>query len=115
MKMENMEDLYELSPMQQGMLFHSLAAPESGVYVESLSCTMQGNLDISAFKRAWQKVVERHQVWRTSFYWEGLDKPLQVVNRCVSLPWQQHDWRGHSPIDQQEQLEAFIQAERKRG
>jgi hypothetical protein len=115
MNKENIEDLYELSPMQQGMLFHSLAAPESGVYVESLSCTVQGKLDISAFKRAWQKVVERHPVWRTSFYWEGLDKPLQVVNRCVSLPWQQHDWRKHSPVDQQEQLEAFIQAERKRG
>ncbi|WP_445246414.1 amino acid adenylation domain-containing protein, partial [Microcoleus sp. OTE_8_concoct_300] len=110
-----MEDLYELSPMQQGMLFHSLAAPESGVYIESLSCTVQGNLDISAFKRAWQKVVERHPVWRTSFYWEGFDKPLQVVNRCVSLPWQQHDWRGRSPVDQQEQLEAFLEAERKRG
>jgi surfactin family lipopeptide synthetase C len=113
--MENIEDLYELSPMQQGMLFHSLAAPESGVYVEYVSCTVQGKLNIPAFKRAWQQVMERHPVWRTSFYWEGFDKPLQVVNQHVSLPWQQFDWRVLPPVEQQEQLEALLQAERKRG
>jgi amino acid adenylation domain-containing protein/non-ribosomal peptide synthase protein (TIGR01720 family) len=115
MKTENIEDLYELSPMQQGMLFHSLAAPESGVYVEYVSCTVQGKLNIPAFKRAWQQVMERHPVWRTSFYWEGFDKPLQVVNQHVSLPWQQFDWRVLPPVEQQEQLEAFLQTERKRG
>jgi amino acid adenylation domain-containing protein len=115
MKMENLEDLYELSPMQQGMLFHSLADPESGVYVELLSCVVHGKLNVSAFKRAWQRVMERHSVWRTSFYWEGLDKPIQVVNRGLDLPWEQHDWRGLSPVEQQKQLEALLQTERKLG
>jgi amino acid adenylation domain-containing protein/non-ribosomal peptide synthase protein (TIGR01720 family) len=115
MKTENIEDLYELSPMQQGMLFHSLAAPESGVYVEYMSCTVQGKLNIPAFKRAWQQVMDRHPVWRTSFYWEGFDKPLQVVNQYVNLPWEQFDWRVLPPVEQQKQLEAFLHAERKRG
>ncbi|MEH2067466.1 MAG: amino acid adenylation domain-containing protein [Nostoc sp.] len=115
MKLENLEDIYELSPMQQGMLFHSLSAPESGEYIELLSCVFKGNLDISAFKLAWQQVVERHPVWRTCFHWENLAKPIQVVKRQVNLPWEQHDWRELSTSQQQEQLEALLEAEQKRG
>src|SRR4028118_1087425 len=93
---ENIEDIYELSPMQHGLLFHTLAAPNSGVYFEQLSCTLQGNLDVAAFKRAWQKVVERHPILRTAFYWQDLDRPYQVVCRQVDLPIAQQDWRGQT-------------------
>ena len=112
---ENIEDIYELSPMQHGLLFHTLAAPNSGVYFEQLSCTLQGNLDIAAFKRAWQKVVERHPILRTAFYWQDLDRPYQVVYRQVDLPIAQQDWRELSAIEQQERLEVFLQSDRDRG
>jgi len=45
MSMENIEDIYPLSPMQQGMLFHSIYAPESGEYIEQMSCKIDGQLD----------------------------------------------------------------------
>src|SRR4028119_2284308 len=115
MKEEQIEDIYELSPMQQGMLFHTLAAPNSGMYFEQLSCTLQGNLDVSKFKQAWQQVVERHPILRTAFFWEGLEKPYQVVYRRVDLPWEVQDWRELSPQAQEKQLEAFLKADRERG
>ena len=50
--MKNVETFYPLSPMQQGLLFHSLFAPESGVYVEQISCTLDVDLNVPAFQRA---------------------------------------------------------------
>lgn len=115
MNQKNIEDIYPLSPMQQGMLFHSLYAPKSGMYVEQLSLKLHGNLDIAAFKLAWQEVLNRHSVLRTAFVWENLEKPLQVVGRQVSLPWQQLDWREIPTNEQQQQLEALLETEQKRG
>jgi hypothetical protein len=115
MKMENLESLYKLSPVQQGMLFHSLYAPRSGVYVVQLSCVLHGDLNISAFERAWQRVVDRHPILRTAFHWEELEKPLQVVHRRVSLPLEQQDWRGLSAVEQQQRLAEYQKADRTRG
>jgi amino acid adenylation domain-containing protein len=115
MNSKNIEAAYPLSPMQQGMLFHTIYALESGMYFVQLSCTIDGNLNALAFQRAWQRLVERHPVLRTAFVWDKIEKPLQVVGRRVSLLWEQLDWRGLSPVEQQEQLEAFLQADRKRG
>ncbi|MBW4457214.1 MAG: amino acid adenylation domain-containing protein [Nostoc indistinguendum CM1-VF10] len=112
---KNIESIYPLSPMQQGMLFHTLYAPDSGVYFEQLSCTLYGNLNVPAFERAWQRVVERHPVLRTLFIWEHRKQPLQIVRKWVNLPWVQHDWRGLSPVEQQERLEAFLQTDREQG
>src|SRR5205085_4975620 len=110
--MEDIEALYELSPMQQGMLFHSLYDPQAGMYVEQLSFALHGNLDVASFERAWQRVMERHPVLRTSFYWEELDKPLQMVHRRADLPWRQHDWRELPPDEQATRLEAYLADDR---
>ncbi|UKP01065.1 amino acid adenylation domain-containing protein [Nostoc sp. UHCC 0870] len=112
---KNIESIYPLSPMQQGMLFHTLYAPESGVYVEQLSCTLKGNLQITAFERAWQQVVDRHSILRTLFVWEHGKQPLQVVCKSVNLPWIIHDWQKLSAIEQQEGLQALLERERKTG
>ncbi|MEM1311442.1 MAG: condensation domain-containing protein, partial [Cyanobacteria bacterium P01_H01_bin.153] len=110
--MTTVQDIYELSPMQQGMLFHTLYAPESGVYFEQRSCRLEGNLDVAAFKQAWQRVVERHAVLRTSFYWEEADKPLQVVYASAELLWTEADWQALSESAQTDKLEAFLRGDR---
>ncbi|MGH8773229.1 MAG: condensation domain-containing protein, partial [Burkholderiales bacterium] len=112
---KNVEDIYPLSPMQQGMLFHTLYAPESGVYFEQLSGVLDGDLEVADFAWAWQKVLERHPILRTAFYWEELNEPLQVVRARVTLPWVEEDWRGCSPLERHERLGAFLEADRARG
>jgi len=60
MDARTIEDIYPLSPMQQGMLFHSLYESHSGVYFEQTSWMLRGPLDQAAFGRAWQQVIDRH-------------------------------------------------------
>ncbi|HEY9404500.1 MAG TPA: amino acid adenylation domain-containing protein [Pyrinomonadaceae bacterium] len=108
MKTENVEDLYKLTPMQQGMLFHSLYGTESDVYFRQLSCSMSGELNTAAFAQAWRQAVNRHSILRTSFHWENLETPVQVVHRNVELPLEYHDWRGLSTDEQQKRLEQFF-------
>jgi amino acid adenylation domain-containing protein len=109
------EAVYALSPLQEGMLFHSVFAPRSGVYIEQLCCTLRGALDVLSFARAWQQVVERHAILRTAFSWKSLDKMLQVVNRQVEIPIEEQDWRKLSATEQSARLRAFLKADRERG
>lgn len=113
--MGNIEDSYPLSPVQQGMLFHSLDAPHSGVYLQQLICAFHEDLDVLAFKRAWQRVVERHPILRTSFRLRGIDEPLQEVHRAVPLRLEEQDWRDLSAGQQETQLDAYLHADRRRG
>src|ERR1051326_5870754 len=92
---KNVEDVYPLSPMQEGLLFHSLYAQDHAVYVTHITCTLE-NLDVPAFERAWQQVMDRHPALRTAFVWQNLEKPLQVVTRRVRIRIDQHDWRAFS-------------------
>ena len=78
------EDVYELSPLQEGMLFHTLMAPESGVYLEQLCVAVRGVWSQNAMKRALEQLLQRHSILRTAFCWEGLDKPAQIVFRSVA-------------------------------
>ncbi|HVR95834.1 MAG TPA: amino acid adenylation domain-containing protein, partial [Thermoanaerobaculia bacterium] len=111
--LKDVEDLYPLTPLQSGMLFHSLMAPDSGVYVTQVTCTLPADLDARRFRQAWERLVERHGVLRTAFLWDGLDEqPLQVVRKKVSLPWQELDWRGLPAEEQRRRLEELRHRER---
>jgi amino acid adenylation domain-containing protein len=114
-KNKNIESFYPLLPMQQGILYHSLADPKSGTYFEQFSWTLHGKLNITAFHRAWHHIVERHSVLRTCFVWEGLKEPVQVVHRQVTLPWQEYNWQHLSPDEQQQKLEVFLESDRSGG
>ncbi|HSE18131.1 MAG TPA: amino acid adenylation domain-containing protein [Pyrinomonadaceae bacterium] len=108
-------DLFHLSPMQQGMLFHILYAPNSDVYLGQFGCVLQGDLDAGALGRAWQQTINRHEVLRASFSWENLDEPLQLIHESVSVPLEQHDWRGLTDDEKSKRWEAFLISERERG
>ncbi|MBX9256320.1 amino acid adenylation domain-containing protein, partial [Desmonostoc muscorum CCALA 125] len=109
---QNIEDIYPLSPMQEGMLFESLYAPDSGVYFQQVIYTFTGNLDVAAFSQAWQQVIEKHCIFRTGFVWESLNQPIQIVYRQVEVKVETVDWRDLSPQDQQQQLETFLSGQR---
>ncbi|NEQ81204.1 MAG: amino acid adenylation domain-containing protein, partial [Moorea sp. SIO2I5] len=112
---KNIESLCPLSPMQEGMLFHTLYAPNSGVYIEHVLLTFTGDLNVNAFKQSWQQVIQRHGVLRTMFVWEGRKQPLQVVRKQVDLPWSYLDWQEFSSTEQQQKLEAFLREDRDKG
>ena len=79
------EDLYPLAPMQQGMLFHSLYAPEDGAYVNQMRLDIAG-LDVERFRQAWQAALDQHEILRSSIHWQGLEQAHQLVHRHLELP-----------------------------
>jgi amino acid adenylation domain-containing protein/non-ribosomal peptide synthase protein (TIGR01720 family) len=109
------EDLYRLSPMQQGMLFHSLYAPHSGLYFEQALNRFEGQFDVEGLKYAWEQVIERHEVLRSSYQWEGVSWPVQIVHAEVAGQWMEEDWRELATTAQQERLESFLIADRRSG
>lgn len=76
---KNIKNLYALSPLQEGMLFHALKEPDSRAYFEQLEFGLEGALDTAAFAAAWQDVVDRHDALRTLFVVKQVPQPLQVV------------------------------------
>ncbi|MEM9291838.1 MAG: condensation domain-containing protein [Acidobacteriota bacterium] len=108
------EDIYTLSPLQQGMLFHILSAPKNRFYLDQTVCTLRGKLDPQAFEEAWGRVQNRHPALRTGFLWEGLSKPVQVVYREVPVALEILDWRPLAPRLKDAQLQAFLRDDRRR-
>ncbi|MFY0528921.1 amino acid adenylation domain-containing protein [Archangium gephyra] len=111
----SLEDLYPLSPLQEGMLFHSTYSPRSGEYFEQVTCTFHVPMDVAAFRRAWREAVTRHGILRTGFLSEGLEQPLQAVHATVELPWQELDWSTVPSEEQATRLEALLAEDRARG
>jgi len=111
----NLEDVYPLSHMQQGMMFHNLYAPASTTYFLQLGCTLNGKLDIEAFRNAWHGVMSRHAILRTAFVWQGLDQPLQVVVMDAELLLEQWDWRDLTQSQQEEKFETLLKEDRLKG
>lgn len=112
---KNIEAIYRLSALQEGMLFHMIGSAGSSVYFTQYSCLYHGELRIDLLEEAWAKVTQRHPVLRTLFTWEKRDQPLQIVRRRVEIPWQHLDWRELSPSSQREHWEAFQQQDRECG
>ncbi|MCP5049073.1 MAG: hypothetical protein GY940_18025, partial [bacterium] len=73
------QDLYTLSPMQEGMLFHWLYEKDSPAYFQQISYHFRGTLDINAVKESFNRLLARYDILRTVFIHEGTDRPLQVV------------------------------------
>ncbi|HEV2150586.1 MAG TPA: amino acid adenylation domain-containing protein [Longimicrobiaceae bacterium] len=111
----DVEDVYPLAPMQEGMLFETLYAPESGVYVAQYVFRLAGELHEDAFLRAWRRVLERHPALRAGFVSGAADRPLQVVRRGAEPAVLREDRRGMAPAGREAALEAFLAEDRARG
>jgi hypothetical protein len=109
------EDVYPLTPFQQGMLFHVLDTPEAGVYLNQQRYTLRGELDLAAFKRALQGVMDRHQILRTAFVLSAPGGPLQVVFRRLNLPWTMHDWSNLPARESAQRLDTFLHSDFESG
>jgi len=114
-KQKNIEAIYPLSPMQQGMLFHTIYATEGSLYFEQTTFKVRGKFDNEAFKRAVEQTMLRNPVLRTAFVYKKLEQTLQVVHKEVELPYTELDWQDADTTQQKKLLTNFLQADRDEG
>jgi amino acid adenylation domain-containing protein len=115
MSTTRIQDMYELSPLQQGMLFHALLEPESHLYLEQIVIPFQGRLDVRAFQAAWQDVVDRNDVLRTSFHWEDIKKPVQVVHETARVRVTTLDLEASTPEGEAADVERVLARDQAEG
>ncbi|MBV4459307.1 non-ribosomal peptide synthase/polyketide synthase [Pseudomonas sp. COR58] len=107
------DDLYPLSPMQQGMLFHTLLEHGNGDYINQMRLDVDG-VDPERFRAAWQAAMDAHDILRTGFVWQGdLAQPVQVVQRQVAVPFRVLDWSGRDDLGTA--LQSLADEERAQG
>ncbi|MEU4805249.1 amino acid adenylation domain-containing protein [Actinosynnema sp. NPDC023587] len=107
------EDAYPLTPMQAGMVFHGLG--ERGVYFQQTTFVVDGVPDSQEFARAWQRVVDRTPVLRSSVLWEDVREPLQVVHARAEVPFTFLDWSGLDEAERAGRLAALLAADKEAG
>jgi nonribosomal peptide synthetase protein BlmVI len=104
-----------LTPLQEGMLYHSLRDPASTAYVVQVTCTLRGDLDVGVFRRAWQLLVDRHPVLRTTFHWPEGEAPRRAVAPAARVEVSVLDSSGAAPGEQGHRFERLVAEDRARG
>ncbi|MEU8622513.1 amino acid adenylation domain-containing protein [Streptomyces sp. NPDC048623] len=112
---EGLQDAFALTPLQEGLFFHSLQADDGpDVYTVQLVLDLEGPLDAGALRRAGQALLDRHPNLRAGFRHRADGTAVQVVPRTVTLPWDETDLSGLSESARQERLTALTEAARAR-
>lgn len=114
MNKKNIEAIYPLSPSQQGLLCESFSSPGSGLHIEQTTITLKGNLHLEFFEQAWQRVVERHSIFRTGFIWKKQEQALQFVQKSAKISFDFCSWCNLNPTEQREKLELYLNENRFR-
>jgi amino acid adenylation domain-containing protein len=109
----NIQDIYPLAPLQEGMLFHRLLNDNRGdCYVLPMLFSLTSQARLKDLIRALQEVIDRHDILRSAMHWEGLPRPVQVVYRQATLPVEELVLvRDRDPV---EQLKEHMRPERQK-
>ncbi|WP_461112636.1 condensation domain-containing protein, partial [Streptomyces chlorus] len=96
----NIADILPLSPLQEGMLFHSIRDEgPTDLYVRQLAFDLDGEIDRDRLHAAAEALLRRHANLRVGFRHEGLAQPVQVVARSVTVPWRDEDVSDAEDVD----------------
>ncbi|MEV4643071.1 amino acid adenylation domain-containing protein, partial [Actinoplanes sp. NPDC049548] len=107
-------EIWPLSPLQEGILFHSLYDEQAmDVYVEQMSFAIEGDLDAGALRAAWQSVLDRHDSLRAGFRARGAG-PLQTVLTGVEVPWREEDLSALEGVDAEAEADRIALQEQER-
>ncbi|WP_338580278.1 non-ribosomal peptide synthetase [Pseudomonas sp. ML2-2023-6] len=112
---ELIEDLYPMTPMQEGMLLHTLLEPGTGLYYMQDRYRINSALDPQRFADAWQAVIARHEALRASFCWNVGEQMLQIIHRPGAAPIDYLDWSAEPEDDHEARLQALHKSERETG
>ena len=110
-------DILPLTPLQDGILFHCLAAPAAGLYITQRTIELDTALDLDALRAAWNDTAASHDVLRTGFVGPagGFARPLQLVWRRADVPIELHDARAVPAAEQAAALDRLLADDRRRG
>lgn len=109
------QDIYRLTPLQEGMLLYSLAQEQGAVYHLQERYFFRGKLEVAAFFDAWRSVVARHDVLRTSFHLDQMGRPYQLVHRASRLECAFEDFSSLDRDEQQRAIDLHLETALKRG
>ncbi|TBV12885.1 non-ribosomal peptide synthase/polyketide synthase [Stutzerimonas kirkiae] len=109
------EDIYPLTPMQEGLLLHTLLEPGTGIYFMQDRYRIDSAIDVARFEQAWRAVVARHEALRASFCWNAGEQMLQVIHRGAGDGVEFLDWSGLPEDGHESRLQALLEEERLSG
>ncbi|MFC4159107.1 amino acid adenylation domain-containing protein [Chitinimonas lacunae] len=111
----NIKNLYALSPLQEGMLYHALREPDSHAYFEQIDYGLDGPLDVVRWQAAWQKLVDRHDILRTVFAVRKVPQPVQLVLKQAPLLFHYEDLSALDAEARQSAMARYKAADVARG
>ena len=115
MARSGLQDIYPLSPLQEGMLFQHMLDKQSSAYFVQISYGIDGDLDPALFEECWNRLIARHDILRTVFKDKAADRPLQLVARRGRIDFNYADLSALPAAQQAERLAQFKTQDRQQG
>jgi amino acid adenylation domain-containing protein/non-ribosomal peptide synthase protein (TIGR01720 family) len=114
-KKSSVKDIYSLSPLQTGILFHYLKDEHSNAYKEQLMITIYGDIDLDLFEKSFNRIIEKYDILRTNFLYKKVKMPQQVVLRVRDAKIHFEDISYLPEEDKITHVEQYGKEDKKRG
>ncbi len=111
---KNVKNIYALTPLQEGILFHALYGKESAIYFEQFNYHISGEIDVHIFEDAWNEMMRRHDIFRTVFVHKNVPQPLQIVLRKRKMDFLSEDLCSISSDEQRAYCSEYRKKDKKR-
>jgi amino acid adenylation domain-containing protein len=110
---KNIADIFALTPMQEGILFHYLKDTEHNYYYEQLSLEISGEIHVDFFNMAWDVVIETNEMLRAVFRWKKVENPIQIILNQYKLQPKFHDFSDKNAGERKKCLEEVKAKDRR--
>ncbi|WP_062060637.1 non-ribosomal peptide synthetase [Aquimarina longa] len=110
------QSIYKLSPLQEGMLFHELYEEANAeTYIVQVGMAFKENVQIDIITESWNYLLQKYSILRTVFSYEELSIPVQLVHSTMKIPIHEIDISDFTPIEQKEKIASFLESDRRLG
>ncbi|MCK8524319.1 amino acid adenylation domain-containing protein [Aquimarina sp. D1M17] len=108
-------NLYPLTPLQKGFLYHNLYDNNESAYVCQFYCDLNGEISRDNFEKTWKYLIQKHTVLRTSVFAKGLDVPVQCVYAQVECAISELDYSEVDPANIETKFDSFLKQDLEKG